>query len=103
MSKVVCDITITVDGYVAGPNQTQEKPFGDGLGAGDELHKWMFETREENKVELEAFTHAGAYLMGRNMFGPIRGAWTGDWRGWWGKILPFTRQSSCSRIIHAKR
>jgi dihydrofolate reductase len=87
MSKVVCNITCTVDGYVAGPNQTQENPFGDGPG--EDLHRWMFETRDENKAEIEAITDAGAFIMGRNMFGPIRGAWTGDWRGWWGKNPPY--------------
>lgn len=87
MSKVVCDIGTSVDGYVAGPNQTQEKPLGDGPG--EELHRWMFETREENKAEREAILAAGAFIMGRNMFGPIRGAWSGDWRGWWGENPPY--------------
>lgn len=85
---VVCDITISADGYVAGPNQTLEKPFGDGV-AEEQLHRWMFETPDENKVEREAFADAGAYIMGRNMFGPIRGVWSGDWRGWWGENPPF--------------
>lgn len=91
MSKVVCDIGTSVDGYVAGPNQTQEKPFGDGPGEAlhEALHRWMFETRDENKAEVEAITDAGAFIMGRNMFGPIRGAWTGDWRGWWGENPPY--------------
>lgn len=86
--KVVGEITTSIDGYVAGPNQTQEKPFGDGM-AREELHRWMFETADENKAELEAFKKAGAYIIGRNMFGPIRGVWTGDWRGWWGDNPPF--------------
>jgi dihydrofolate reductase len=85
--KVVCDFSISVDGYGAGPNQTPEKPFGDGPV--EELHRWMFETADENKAEREAFAAAGAYIMGRNMFGPIRGEWTGDWRGWWGENPPF--------------
>jgi dihydrofolate reductase len=87
MGRVVCDITISVDGYVSGPNQTKEKPFGDGPG--EAVHGWMFETPDENKAEIEAFTDAGAYIMGRNMFGPIRGEWHGDWRGWWGENPPF--------------
>jgi hypothetical protein len=49
MSKVVCDISVSADGYVAGPNQTREKPFGDGPV--ERLHAWMFDTPDENKAE----------------------------------------------------
>jgi dihydrofolate reductase len=86
-SKVVCDISISVDGYAAGPNQTAEKPFGDGPV--DQLHAWMFETPDENKAEVDRMLSAGAYIMGRNMFGPIRGEWDLDWTGWWGEEPPF--------------
>ena len=87
MSKIVCDISISADGYSAGRNQTEERPFGDA----DEsiLHAWMFDTPEENQAELDAITAAKAFIMGRNMFGPIRGEWSGDWKGWWGPEPPY--------------
>jgi dihydrofolate reductase len=87
MSKIVCDISISADGYSAGHNQTEERPFGDV----DEsiLHAWMFDTPEENRAELDAITEAKAFIMGRNMFGPIRGEWSGDWKGWWGPEPPY--------------
>jgi dihydrofolate reductase len=87
MSKIVCDISISADGYSAGHNQTEERPFGDV----DEsiLHAWMFDTPEENQAELDAITGVKAFIMGRNMFGPIRGEWSGDWKGWWGPEPPY--------------
>jgi dihydrofolate reductase len=86
-SKVVCDISISADGYVAGPGQTADKPFGDGPV--DLLHAWMFDTPDENKAEVDQITSAGGYVMGRNMFGPVRGAWDLDWKGWWGDNPPY--------------
>ena len=53
------------------------------------LHRWMFETPDENAAEMAEIVSAGAYIMGRNMFGPIRGEWAGDWRGWWGDEPPY--------------
>jgi dihydrofolate reductase len=53
------------------------------------LHRWMFEQPEENAAEIEALTSAGAYIMGRNMFGPGRGAWDEEWKGWWGEEPPY--------------
>lgn len=52
MGRVICNITISADGYVAGPNQSEERPFGDdrGDGFGDKLHAWMFENPEENEA-----------------------------------------------------
>jgi dihydrofolate reductase len=87
MGKVVCDISVSADGISAGHDQTEEHPFGDV----DEtlLHGWMFETADENRAELDAITRAKAFIMGRNMFGPIRGEWTGDWKGWWGPEPPY--------------
>ncbi len=85
--KVVCDVSISADGYVAGTGQTEEKPFGDGNV--DRLHAWMFDTPEENEAEVKQITAAGAFIMGRNMFGPIRGEWDRDWRGWWGDNPPY--------------
>ncbi|MDA0564196.1 dihydrofolate reductase family protein [Streptomonospora sp. S1-112] len=87
MSKVVCDVAVSVDGYVAGPNQSRENPLGEG--AGEDLHAWMFQTPDENRAEVDAITSAGAYVMGRNMFGPVRGDWDEDWRGWWGEEPPY--------------
>jgi dihydrofolate reductase len=85
--SVVCDITISVDGYVAGPGQSRDKPLG--AGASERLHAWLFDTPEENKAEIDGILSAGAYVMGRNMFGPVRGEWEGDWRGWWGEEPPY--------------
>ncbi|MFF8879990.1 dihydrofolate reductase family protein [Streptomyces flaveolus] len=89
--RVICDITISVDGYSAGLHQTEERPFGDdgGDGSGAALHAWMFETPDENRAELDRLSAAGAFIMGRNMFGPVRGEWDRRWNGWWGDDPPF--------------
>jgi dihydrofolate reductase len=87
MGKVTCDMSMSVDGYVAGPNQREDAPFGDGVG--ESLHRWMFEQAEANADELAEITAAGAYIMGRNMFGPVRGEWNLDWKGWWGPEPPY--------------
>jgi dihydrofolate reductase len=85
MSRVTCDLTISLDGFLAGPNQTLAEPLGEG---GELLHRWMFEEAEPNAAELEGILAAGAYIMGRNMFaGP--GVWDVDWRGWWGEEPPY--------------
>ncbi|MFC3493799.1 dihydrofolate reductase family protein [Glycomyces rhizosphaerae] len=91
MGKVVCGISISADGYSAGLNQTEERPFGDdgGDGSGAQLHAWMFDTPEENRVELDQLTDAGAFILGRNMFGPVRGEWDRNWNGWWGENPPY--------------
>jgi dihydrofolate reductase len=91
IGRLVCDITISVDGYSAGLNQTEERPFGDdgGDGSGDKLHAWMFDTPEENRAEVDQFAAAQAFIMGRNMFGPVRGQWDRQWNGWWGEDPPF--------------
>ncbi len=87
MSTVTCDISISADGFSAGNDQTEERPFGDA----DEsiLHSWMFDTPEENRAELEGITNAKAFIMGRNMFGPVRGDWSREWTGWWGPEPPY--------------
>jgi dihydrofolate reductase len=85
--SIVCDISISADGYVAGPGQTAEKPFGDGPV--DRLHAWMLDTPDENKAEIDRIVSAGAFVMGRNMFGPIRGEWDPSWSGWWGDDPPY--------------
>lgn len=87
MPEVTADMTITLDGYGSGKGQSAERPFGD-LDA-ERLHAWMFEHAEENAEEIAAITAAGAYVMGRNMFGPDRGEWDLDWRGWWGPDPPY--------------
>ncbi|MFF9455386.1 dihydrofolate reductase family protein [Streptomyces flaveolus] len=89
--RVICDITISVDGYSAGLHQTEERPFGEdgGDGSGAALHAWMFETPDENRAELDRLSAAGAFVMGRNMFGPVRGEWDRRWNGWWGDDPPF--------------
>jgi dihydrofolate reductase len=87
MTKVLANLTITLDGYAAGENQTAEEPFGT-IDA-DRLHGWMFDGSDESATEIAAINAAGAYVMGRNMFGPDRGDWDLDWRGWWGPNPPF--------------
>ncbi len=91
MGRVTCNITISADGYSAGLNQTEERPFGDdgGDGSGEELHAWMFETPAENRAEVDQMTDAKAVIMGRNLFGPVRGEWDRQWNGWWGDDPPF--------------
>jgi dihydrofolate reductase len=91
MGNVICDITVSVDGYSAGLGQSEERPFGDdgGDGSGAGLHAWMFDTPEENRAELDRLNTAGAFVMGRNMFGPVRGGWDRPWNGWWGDDPPF--------------
>ncbi len=89
--RVTCELSISADGYSAGPNQTEQRPFGDdgGNGWGDKLHAWMVESREDNPVEVEQTIAAKAFIMGRNMFGPVRGEWDRHWNGWWGDDPPF--------------
>lgn len=88
MGIVTADIAVTLDGFGAGTAQTLERPFGELDD--DRLHSWMFDHREESEAEVEAILDAGAFVMGRNMFTPGRGAnWDPDWRGWWGDDPPY--------------
>ena len=82
MTKVTSGPTISIDGFMAGLNMTEAKPFGDM--SIDQLMGWMFKEPEENKNERAYIaSEPGAYIMGRNMFGPIRGPWgDSDWKGW---------------------
>ena len=89
MSKVTVDISMSVDGFVAGPHQSLDNPLGEG--AEDRLHRWMFEEAEANAAELQGITAAGAFIMGRNMFSPGRGDWDLEWKGWWGDEPPYHR------------
>src|ERR1700749_3501998 len=86
MTKVTCDMAISVNGFTAGPNQTADKPFGDGPV--DRLTQWMFEQREANAAEIDAIVAAGAFIMGRHMFGPDRGGWDEGGGGGWGTNPP---------------
>jgi dihydrofolate reductase len=100
MSILRSHISISLDGYVAGPDQSPENPLGKG---GERLHQWAFVTEGFAKVQGreggernadsdvidEVFSNIGAYIMGRNMFGPIRGEWDLSWRGWWGEDPPY--------------
>jgi dihydrofolate reductase len=87
MSKVFCDLAISLDGYTAGPNQRLEKPFGDGEEG--RLTKWMFDQADENREVREQIVAANAFVMGRNMFTPGRGEWDLAWKGWWGDDPPY--------------
>jgi dihydrofolate reductase len=87
MSKVYANTALSLDGYVAGPNQSRELPLGEGVD--DRLHGWMFDEPEQHREELDSMTAAGAFVMGRNMFGPIRGPHDDEWTGWWGPEPPY--------------
>ncbi len=103
MTKVRFHCSMTLDGYMAAPNQTREQPFGDGMEG--VLRDWMFKQRfvcekfgsgeggEEgpnNDIIREAQSNIGVTIMGRNMFGPVRGEWPAEaWNGWWGPNPPY--------------
>ena len=86
MASITSDPAISLDGFIAGPDQTLEHPLG---GGGEALHRWMFEQPEQSPEEIDAICSAGAYIMGRHMFGPDRGDWDLEWRGWWGDDPPY--------------
>jgi dihydrofolate reductase len=87
MNSVTCDLTISLDGFLAGPHQSLATPLGEG---GEDLHRWQFEEQEANAAAIEGILSAGAYIMGRNMFaGPGHGPWDEGWRGWWGDEPPY--------------
>src|SRR4029077_3073893 len=85
MSDTTCHMSMSLDGFVAGPDQSRENPLGK---RGLELHGWHLGDERANEadatVERRLMRPRGAYVMGRNMYGPIRGEWDEDWRGWWG-------------------
>ncbi len=85
-SRIGAHMTISLEGFGAGPNQTLENPLGEGARS---LHRWMFEDSDNNIQEREAVLAYSAFIMGRNMFGPIRGDWHSDWTGWWGETPPY--------------
>jgi dihydrofolate reductase len=102
MSKVrVAAFSVSLDGFGAGPRQDLENPLG---VRGLELHGWFFHTEAfkkrhgqsggsrgvDNDLAERSFENTGAWILGRNMFGPFRGSWKDDsWRGWWGANPPF--------------
>jgi dihydrofolate reductase len=101
MSKLTMSLSMSLDGYVAGPNQSVEHPLGEG---GEELHRWAIvlaawreshgleggEVNASTGVMEERLAGVGATVMGRNMFGGGPGAWGADpWKGWWGDEPPF--------------
>jgi dihydrofolate reductase len=102
MSKLrVNCFSVSLDGFGAGPNQSLNEPLGVG---GEALHEWIIPTRTfqalsgksegttgpDNDFAARGFENAGAWILGRNMFGPVRGEWPDDsWKGWWGDNPPY--------------
>lgn len=89
-AKVTCGLTMSLDGYAAGHNQSFEKPFGDNFDS-ELLDRWMFSEPEKHshKKEIDAILDAGAFIMGSNMFGPKDRRDQSDWKGWWGDNPPY--------------
>jgi len=88
VATVISHMSMSLDGLVAGPDQSQENPLGIG---GIAVHRWhLGDVLPEDLPWQEQLLERGnAYVMGRNMFGPVRGPWEGDWRGWWGDEPPY--------------
>jgi dihydrofolate reductase len=102
MPKLRFEIAMSADGFVAGPNQSEENPLGEG---GEQLHEWVLklaawrdphghaggEVNPSNEIVEESLQNIGAVVMGRNMFGGGPGPWATDpaWNGWWGEDPPF--------------
>lgn len=102
MSKLrVANFSVSIDGFAAGPNQSLDNPLGEG---GQALFSWAFATESFKKMQGQSggsteidndfmnrgFENIGAWILGRNMFGPIRGSWLDDeWKGWWGDEPPY--------------
>jgi dihydrofolate reductase len=102
MGKVrVSAMTVSLDGYAAGPRQSLENPLGE---RGPELFRWFFPTQTfqamhgsgsgttgvDDDWARRSMTGVGAWIMGRNMFGPVRGPWPDEsWKGWWGEEPPY--------------
>lgn len=90
MPNTTCHMSVSLDGFAAGPGQGADEPLGK---RGREIHAWHIgdprATEEDATAAGWLMRPRGAYVMGRNMFGPIRGAWDGDWQGWWGPEPPY--------------
>jgi dihydrofolate reductase len=100
MTSVTSQLSVSLDGYVAGPNQSLDSPIGEG---GMRLHQWAFDTdtwneqhgqeggqrSPDSEVAEKMMQGIGAFIMGRNMFGAGRGDWDESWTGWWGEDPPY--------------
>ena len=102
MSKLrVASFSLSLDGYGAGTDQSRENPLGKH---GEEMFEWFMRTRiwqrmqgnadgetgVDNRMAEQSFDNIGAWILGRNMFGPVRGPWPDDsWKGWWGEEPPY--------------
>jgi len=97
----VAAFSVSLDGYGAGPDQSLENPLGVG---GKSLHEWAFATKTframfgqeggatgiDNDFAARSFENVGSWILGRNMFGPVRGPWPDEnWKGWWGDTPPY--------------
>ena len=90
MADTTCHMSISLDGFVAGPDQSREHPLGSGVRlVGALVAKVPAVELEAPLAERRLLRPRGAYVMGRNMYGPIRGEWEEDWRGWWGPEPPY--------------
>lgn len=88
MGKVICGVTMSIDGFIAGPNMTEDKPFGDISPR--LLQAWQFDEPEKHQDERAYLRSvAGANIMGRNMFGPSGPGYDKTWKGWWGEEPPY--------------
>jgi len=88
MTKVKSSISVTADNCLAGHGMTEAKPFGD-FPHEELLHGWMFADPAKHKYEREEIVNAGAFIMGRNMFGPRGAEYDRTWQGWWGEEPPY--------------
>ncbi|KAB2976876.1 dihydrofolate reductase [Streptomyces sp. SS1-1] len=90
MTDTTCHMSISLDGFAAGPDQSRDHPLGK---RGLELHSWHIGDPRATEADETAtgwlMRPRGAYVMGRNMFGPIRGEWDEAWEGWWGPEPPY--------------
>ena len=91
MTRTNLSMSISADGYVAGPDQSEENPLGVG---GISVHHWHIGPPSDHPVNRQVMSEMldgmGATIMGRNMFGPIRGEWADSgWKGWWGDTPPY--------------
>jgi dihydrofolate reductase len=89
MTSTTAHFSISLDGFMAGPRQDRDNPLGVG---GLRVHDWHLAdplTGADAALVTELLRPRGAFVMGRNMYGPIRGEWDEDWRGWWGEDPPY--------------
>lgn len=101
-TKITTGLTISLDDFGAGVNQSFEHPFGDNFSA-DLPDNWMFAEpeRDKHKKEIDSILDAGAFIMGSNMFGPKDRRNTSEWKGWWGNNPPY--HAPVFVLTHQKR